>query len=908
VGVLLHAGLNNAVWTVGLALGAAIGSRLWRSRPAVGHALWLLVLLKLVTPSLVRLAMPVAGVAVRELPPPVVPLESSRPGSAREPSVDLGPVVAENTPRDEPPADVSHEASVAIALEPAQPPVPRTSILWMMARRMVVPAVGVVWLGGAMVWWSVIGIHSARFRRLLRAARPAPADLCERIGRVAERLGLSIVPETWILPAQVPPLIWVPLAGPSRLVLPEELWGRLSTEQQDAVMAHELAHLKRRDHWVRRLEVVACGLYWWDPVAWWARRQIEWAEERCCDAWVLWALPAAAGAYAEALVMTGAYLAGFRRPLPSGASGVGRHNHLKGRLHMILDNTMTIPVTRTAPRVLLILGAVSLPFLPVAAWGEAPVARAVAAAAEASAQDQAAKAEHVPAEKLEKANDAPPLGDQKEGPPPAPPLSKVRVAQPVVREVSDFRVLQGKIVASRQVELRPRVSGALLGVNCRPGQMVKQGERLFTIDPRPYKAELDKAQAELERARSQRKRCQIELAQAKKLAEHNGVGPAEVELFEGKLVEADATVRVAEAAVASCALKLEFTEVTAPFSGTISGPVLGPGNVAVADTTQLATIVSIDSVSVAFDVDERTILSLNRLKLRKASAAPQRPGENAEKGANAQVRAERTEIQDEELQARIEDELRIDPDIVSYSDRIATARANLDRHLAIRKSAARSKADALGKRMQDEIEKLRAKQEATRVVKYSEILKRLRGVATGVGERQNEGEAWAGPTVAVGLSDEEGFPHRGTIESMDVSINRPTGSASWRASIPNGDGLLLPGMFVRVRLMIRPAYQGLLVPSYAVFLHDGRTCVFVVTDQNIVLRRLVRTTGALHEGGLRLVEGIKADEWVVVAQLTSPGEEMVPWPAGIKEGQKVLAEKGPIPVESSAAPQNRGLQ
>jgi hypothetical protein len=75
---------------------------------------------------------------------------------------------------------------------------------------------------------------------------------------------------------------------------------------------------------VRRLEALACGLYWWDPVAWWARREVERAEERCCDAWVLWALPTAAGAYAEALVMTTVYLSGLRQPLSLGASGMAR--------------------------------------------------------------------------------------------------------------------------------------------------------------------------------------------------------------------------------------------------------------------------------------------------------------------------------------------------------------------------------------------------------------------------------------------------------------------------------------------------------------------------------------------------------------------------------------------------------
>ncbi len=167
---------------------------------------------------------------------------------------------------------------------------------------------------------------------MIRSARPAPAELRERIGRVAERLGLRNIPVACLLPVRMSPMVWVPLAGPPHLVLPEELWGLLDATQQDAILAHELAHLKRRDHWVRRLEALACGLYWWDPVAWWARREVERAEERCCDALVLWALPTAAGAYAEALVMTAAYLSGLRRPLPLGASGVGRLTSSHGEI------------------------------------------------------------------------------------------------------------------------------------------------------------------------------------------------------------------------------------------------------------------------------------------------------------------------------------------------------------------------------------------------------------------------------------------------------------------------------------------------------------------------------------------------------------------------------------------------
>ena len=206
VGVLLHAGLNNAVWTVGLALGAAIGSRLWRSRPAVGHALWLLVLLKLVTPSLVRLAMPVAELAVRDLPKPVALLESQRPVAATEPSVDLAPTVAANSPRDAAPAEVSHEGSVAIASEPARPPVAQTSARGIITRSMMISGVGAVWIGGAIVWWSVIGIYSARFRRLMRAARPCRQKRASGSGGLAGRLGLSRVPDASHSPGPRPAL------------------------------------------------------------------------------------------------------------------------------------------------------------------------------------------------------------------------------------------------------------------------------------------------------------------------------------------------------------------------------------------------------------------------------------------------------------------------------------------------------------------------------------------------------------------------------------------------------------------------------------------------------------------------------------------------------------------------------
>jgi hypothetical protein len=182
---------------------------------------------------------------------------------------------------------------------------------------------------------------------------------------VAQRLGLSRCPEVLLLPAPIPPLLWSLTSAP-RLLLPAALLERLGESQLETLLAHELAHLRRRDHWVRRLELVVLGLYWWHPVAWWARHKLQEAEEQCCDAWVVWALPDAAHVYAEALVQTITFLSRPPLALPALASGIGHVPLLKRRLTMILNaNT---PRRLTCRGLLAVLAfALVLPLLPMRA-------------------------------------------------------------------------------------------------------------------------------------------------------------------------------------------------------------------------------------------------------------------------------------------------------------------------------------------------------------------------------------------------------------------------------------------------------------------------------------------------------------------------------------------------------------
>ena len=169
-------------------------------------------------------------------------------------------------------------------------------------------------------------------------------------------MGLSRVPPVLLVPARIPPMLWPHRAGP-RLLLPEGLLPDLGGDELDTLLAHELAHVRRRDHWVRLVEIAATALFWWYPVTWWARRALRRAEERCCDEWVLRLLPRSAEAYANGLLKSLTFVTGTPSALPSLASGVGPVEDIEARLKEIL---MTRPVPRLAAPIRLTLAAAAV--------------------------------------------------------------------------------------------------------------------------------------------------------------------------------------------------------------------------------------------------------------------------------------------------------------------------------------------------------------------------------------------------------------------------------------------------------------------------------------------------------------------------------------------------------------------
>lgn len=331
-----------------LALNAAsaslLGGLVWVAgrfvrRPGVMHALWIIVLLKLVTPPLVEVAA---------LP---------RPGAT-----DAGPALSA--------AVLPPDVLARIAAAPPPDPSLRDQALSAWAT-LADPLGFWIWSAG-IVGLLLIGVlRAVRFRRLVAGSPIAPPAMRERAGRLARRIGVRRCPTVRLVDGRVPPMLW---GGPGscEILFPRALVDRLAPREQDALLTHELAHVRRRDHWVRYLELGTLAVFWWHPLVWWVRRNLRIAEEKSCDALVLRTLPDRSRDYARGLLKTLEFLAGRGAVVPQLATGAAETRHLKERLTMIVQDRAPgrlRPVHRLVLAVLALSALVVFPtwFEPVTA-------------------------------------------------------------------------------------------------------------------------------------------------------------------------------------------------------------------------------------------------------------------------------------------------------------------------------------------------------------------------------------------------------------------------------------------------------------------------------------------------------------------------------------------------------------
>ncbi|MHB1422377.1 MAG: efflux RND transporter periplasmic adaptor subunit [Gemmataceae bacterium] len=332
----------------------------------------------------------------------------------------------------------------------------------------------------------------------------------------------------------------------------------------------------------------------------------------------------------------------------------------------------------------------------------------------------------------------------------------VPVSKPVRREVTDYVDYTGRTAALNSVDIRPRVTGYLMKMPFKEGAEVKTNDLLFEIDPRPYQALVDQAQAQvtLNLARYQLAKSNNTRARTVAYREPGSFSQQELDTYQAQEIEADAAVKAAKATLEVYKLNRSFCEVTSPIDGQISRYYYTLGNLVNQDQTTLTTVVSLDPMYCYFDVDERTLLRIR-------------------KGIN-------------------EGAILVPPNTEQVP-------------------------------------------------------------------------------VYMALEGEANYPHQGTLNFLNNQVNPSTGTLTARGVFPNpkppsGRRLLTPGMFARIRVRIGQPHQALLVADRAIGSDQGLKFVYVVDQDNKVQYRRV-TMGPLESDGLRVIEGVEADERVVVGAL-----------------------------------------
>ncbi len=197
----------------------------------------------------------------------------------------------------------------------------------------------------------------------------------------------------------------------------------------------------------------------------------------------------------------------------------------------------------------------------------------------------------------------------------AMPVPTVEVARPLAREITEWDAYVGRFEASKSVEVRPRVSGAITGVHFTDGAIVRKGQLLFTIDPRPFAATLAEARASVAGAASDLALARASLDRANRLAADDAVSRSDLDQLAARVRAAQAALVAAQARVQARALDVEFTQVRAPISGRISDRRIDAGNLVSAGDpggTLLTTINALDPIYFAFDASEGLFLKSKR--------------------------------------------------------------------------------------------------------------------------------------------------------------------------------------------------------------------------------------------------------------------------------------------------------
>lgn len=362
----------------------------------------------------------------------------------------------------------------------------------------------------------------------------------------------------------------------------------------------------------------------------------------------------------------------------------------------------------------------------------------------------------------------------------APPAATVDVAHVVSQTITDWQEYSGRLEAIDQVDVRPQVSGKLIAVNFKDGSLVNKGDLLFTIDPRPFEAELNRAKAQLASAEAQVTYSSANLGRNQRLIQSNAIAHQELDQAQNEARSANANLQAAKAAVETARLNLEYTRITAPVSGRISRAEVTVGNVVSAGNGAqvLTSLVSVSRLYASFDVDEQTYL------------------------------------------------------------------------------------------------------------KY-------------ISNQRNSGQV----PVYLGLANESGFSREGYISSIDNNLNTTSGTIRVRATFDNPKGVMLPGLYARIRLGGGQPRAAILISPTAIGVDQDKRFVVVVDAKNQTAYREVKL-GAQQDGLQIINSGLQVGDRIVVngLQRIRPGDPVKPHLIAMPNPQIIADNTAQQPQPSEKTP------
>jgi multidrug efflux system membrane fusion protein len=195
----------------------------------------------------------------------------------------------------------------------------------------------------------------------------------------------------------------------------------------------------------------------------------------------------------------------------------------------------------------------------------------------------------------------------------APAAAKVNVAKVIEQPVNEWDEVTARLESPETVQVRPRVSGQIDSVAFTDGELVKKGDLLFQIDPRPFEADVHRLEAQLQQSKAAAQRSTNEAQRGERLRTNNAISAELADSRTTTAQESKAAVAAIQAQLDLARLNLSFTRVTAPITGRVSRAEITAGNIVTADQTILTSLVSTDKVYAYFDADERVFLKYNQL-------------------------------------------------------------------------------------------------------------------------------------------------------------------------------------------------------------------------------------------------------------------------------------------------------